>query len=132
MASIIAVAVMLIGSLGVSNIVLAGIDARRFEFGVLRAVGASRGVLGRLIGAEVLLLALGGCILGTGLGLQGSFTGMRFYRIMAGIELRLVPPIGAIAAGWAMLLGVTMLVVSPLIARVMKARAIELLGATRG
>ncbi len=132
LASIIAVAVMLIGSLGVSNIVLAGIDARRFEFGVLRAVGASRGMLGRLIAAEVIVLVLAACVLGTMLGLQGAFTAMRFYNLFAGIELRLIPQVVPIALGCAMLMALTLLVISPLISRVVRSQARELLGATRG
>jgi putative ABC transport system permease protein len=132
LATAVAVVVMLIGSLGVSNIVLAGIDARRFEFGVLRAIGASRGVLGRLIAAEVIVLVLGASVLGTLFGLQGAFTAMRFYNIFAGIELKLIPQIGPIALGWAMLMVVTLVVISPLIARVARAHPRELLAATRG
>jgi putative ABC transport system permease protein len=132
LASAVAVVVMLIGSLGVSNIVLAGIDARRFEFGVLRAVGARQGMLARLIAAEVVVLVLGACVLGTLFGLQGAFTAMRFYHIFAGLELRLIPQVGPIALGWAMLMVVTLVVVSPLIVRVARAHPRELLAATRG
>lgn len=132
LASVLALVIMFIGSLGVSNIVLAGIDARRFEFGVLRAVGASRGMLGRLIAAEVIVLVIGACVIGTVFGLQGSFTAMRFYNLFAGIELRMIPQVGPIALGWAMLMVLTLAVISPLIARVVRSHARELLAATRG
>lgn len=131
-ASIVALAAMLISSLGVASVVLAGVDARRFEFGVLRAVGASCGLLGRLIVAEVLLLIVTACVLGTTLGLQGSLSAMRLYELLAGIRLRLVPPIDAIAAGWLLLAALTLVVVSPLVVRVTRARARELLASTRG
>ncbi|MBL8747195.1 MAG: ABC transporter permease [Phycisphaerae bacterium] len=132
LASSIAVAVMLIGSLGVSNIVLAGIDARRFEFGVLRAVGASRGMLGRLIAAEVIVLVLSACVLGTMMGMQAAFTAARFYEIFAGVRVRPIPQAGPIALGCLMLMLVTLAVISPLIARVVRSSARELLSATRG
>lgn len=131
-ASLVALATMLIGGLGVGNIVLAGIDARRFEFGVLRAVGASRGVLGRLILGEVVILVLAAFVLGPPLGLQGSYTGMRFQRILMGIELRLIPQPGAIALGCALLMALTLLMVAPMIRRLTSTPARELLAATRG
>lgn len=132
LASVVAVAVMLIGSLGVSNIILAGIDARRFEFGVLRAVGASRGVLGRLIVGEVLVVVVAACIIGTALGLHGAFTGARFQRLLAGIDLTITPPVRPILMGWGLLTLVTLLVALPMILRLARSRPRDLLGATRG
>lgn len=132
MASILALVAMLICSLGVANVVLAGIDARRFEFGVLRAVGASRGLVGRLITGEVVLLVLVASILGTLLGLQASNVGVILYRLLGGITMQLRPDAGAIGLAWAMLMVVTLGVTGPLIIRLMRATARELLASTRG
>jgi putative ABC transport system permease protein len=131
-ASIVALAAMLISSLGVANVVLAGIDARRFEFGVLRAVGASRGLVGRLIVGEVVLLVLTASILGTLLGVQASNVAVTLYRLLAGIRLQLRPDAGAIGLAWGMLLVVTLGVTGPLIVRVVRTSARELLASTRG
>jgi len=98
--SSVAVAAILIACLGVGNVILAGIEARAFEFGVLRAVGASGPLLTRLVLIEALIMGLAGCLLGTGLGLQGAWSEMRLYRQLAGLDLALRPPIGPIAAGW--------------------------------
>jgi len=131
-ASAIAVAAMLIGCLGVGNIVLAGIDARRFEFGVLRAVGADSWTVGRLVLGEVLLTAITACVLGTGLGIQGSFAGLRMYELLAGLRLNLRPPAAPILLGWAILIVLTLAVAAPLVARLVKQKPRELLGATKG
>lgn len=131
-ASAVAIAAMVIGCLGVVNIVVAGIDARRHEFGVLRAVGAGRGLLARLLIGEVLIIVVTAGILGTLMGLQGSWAGIRLHRMLAGLELSLRPPPEPIALGWAMLFVLTLVFVTPIIIRVAMRRPRELLGATRG
>lgn len=131
-ATMIALAAMLIGGLGVGNVVVAGIDARRFELGVLRAVGGSGWTVTRLLLAEVLLIALTACILGTLFGTHASWSEMRMYRLLAGLELSLRPPVGAIALGWAMLTTLTLGIVLPVVLRVTRAPARALLFSTRG
>lgn len=131
-ASIIAAVAMLIGCFGASQVVVAGIDARRFEFGVLRAIGADSGLLARLLVGEVMLIALTACILGTLLGLQESWASVRLHAALGGLELKLRPPPGPIAAGWAMLFALTLSVTLPIILRLSAQRPRELLAATRG
>lgn len=131
-ASVISIAAMLIGCLGVVNVVIAGIDARKHEFGVLRAVGAGRSLLARLLIGEVVIIALTSCVLGTLLGLQGSWAGVRLYQLIAGLELNLRPPTEPIALGWGILVMMTLILVLPTIFRVVRLRPRELLGATRG
>lgn len=128
----VAVASMLIGIFGVSNIVIAGIDARRFEFGVLRAVGGHAGLLRRLIIAEVLLLTITGAVLGTLLGLQGAFAGQRIWFTLASISTTFNPPILPIAASWAVLIGLTTLLVLPIANRLAATPVRQLLFSTRG
>jgi putative ABC transport system permease protein len=130
--SAVAVAAMLLGVLGVGNIVIAGIDARRFEFGVLRAVGANGALLARLIAAEVLLVCVTAGVLGTGLGLQGAWAGQRMWELLAGIQTTFAPPPLPIAAGWAILITLTMGMTMPLLRRLAKETPRGLLFATRG
>ncbi len=66
--SVIAFGALLIASLGVANMVIASVHARRFEFGVLRAIGAARGQLIRLVLAEVTLIGLVAGVLGAARG----------------------------------------------------------------
>lgn len=128
----VAIASMLIGIFGVSNIVIAGIDARRFEFGVLRAVGARASLLRRLILAEVLLLTITGAILGTLLGLQGAFAGQRMWTVLASITTQFRPPLLPIAVSWIVLIGLTTLLVLPIAQRLARTPVRQLIFATRG
>lgn len=131
-ASLVAVAAMLIGSLGVGQIVVAGIDARRFEFGVLRALGAGAGVLRRLVLADVALMVISACVIGTMIGLQGSWAGTRLYRVLLGLDVQFVPQWGPIALGWCALAAVTGAIVWPIARGVSRAAPRALLAATRG
>ncbi len=131
-ASAIAIGAMLIGSLGVAGVILAAIDARRHEFGVLRAIGAPPGLLARLLISETLIMALAASVLGTALGLHGSAAAMRMWELLAGLKVSLRPPLLPIGAGWALLIGVTLIVVTPMILRVSRTKPRELLASTRG
>ncbi len=97
----VAIFTMFVCCFGVANLVIAGVHARRYEFGVLRALGAQSNLLTRLVLAEAIIIAIAACILGTCLGLQGTFGGMTLDRIIWGITLTLRPPWLAIAAGCA-------------------------------
>lgn len=130
--SFVAIGAMLIACLGVGNIVVAGIEARRFEFGVLRAVGADRTLVARLVLAEVLLLALGACVLGSALGLQHSWGAAAMNRLLAGIELRLEPPVGPMLLGCAALVALALLAAAAPVAALSRLRPRELLGSVRG
>ena len=132
-ASFIAIGAMLIGCVGVANIVIAGIDARRYEFGVLRAIGAGPAVLSRLIVGEVLLVALNACLLGTAMGVQAAWGGLRLAEVIMKIKgVSAVPPIAPIAIGWSTLLVLTLAFTLPIVVRLSKRRARELLFSTRG
>jgi len=123
----IAIVSMGVASCGVANIVIAGIHARRFEFGVLRAVGAQRGTLVRLILGEALIIALGACVLGTLMGLQGAWAGVRLQRLLNGIELSVEPPWGAIGFGSAVVILLTMGAAAPAVWRLSRRHTRELL-----
>jgi len=97
--SVIAVLSMLIACFGVANVVAAGIQARQFEFGVLRAMGAQRGLLTRLVVGESILIAAAASILGTLMGLQGAWAGRRLDAMLLGLRLEVRPEYAVIAAG---------------------------------
>ena len=99
--SVVAAMSMFIACFGVANVVAASIQARRFEFGVLRAVGAQRWLLTRLILGEALIIALSAGVLGTLMGLQGAWAGRRLNAMLLGIEIRgLIEPM-VIVGGFA-------------------------------
>jgi putative ABC transport system permease protein len=128
----VAVMAMLVACFGVANLVIASIESRRFEFGVLRSVGGSRGLLTRLVVAEAVIVALTAALLGTLLGLQGSLAGQRLYALLLGITLHFRPPGLAIAAGWLVVLVLTLGAAWPAIWRLSRIRPRELLATMKG
>ncbi len=128
----IAFVAMLVACFGVANLIVAGIEARQFEFGVLRAVGAQRGLLNRLVIGEAVLIALTACVLGTMMGVQGSWAGQRLYRLLMGLSLELRPPPLPILAGWWIILSLSLLAAWPAIWRLNRKRPRDLLASMRG
>jgi putative ABC transport system permease protein len=120
---------MLVACFGVANLVIAGVHARRYEFGVLRALGALPNTLTRLILAEAIIIALAACILGTVMGLQGAFGGITLNAHIWGIDLRVKPPVLAIAIGWAFVLVMCVGAAVPTAVSLGRQRARELLAA---
>lgn len=111
--STVAIGAMLVACFGVANLIIAEINARRYEMGVLRAVGASKGQLVRLITAQALIIALSACVLGTGLGIQAAWGGREMNRRVIGIDLESALPLDAIAIAWACAIVLSLLAAAP-------------------
>ncbi|MEM9559757.1 MAG: FtsX-like permease family protein [Planctomycetota bacterium] len=125
--SAVAVGSMLVACFGVANLIVAGIHARRYELGVLRAIGGSRGLLVRLVAGEAIVIALAACVVGTCMGVQAAWAGQRLYETLIGIgDLRLVPPIDAILWGCVFVLSLTLLAAAPAAAWLNRRRPVEL------
>ncbi|MBX3387611.1 MAG: hypothetical protein KF768_13665 [Phycisphaeraceae bacterium] len=130
--SLVAVGAMLVACFGVANLIVAGVQARTFEFGVIRAVGGSPGVLVRLVLAEALIVALAACVMGTLMGAQVSWGGQRMYELMLGLMLTLRLPVLPTAAGWLTVIAITLGAAAPTVLALARRRPRELLGAVRG
>jgi putative ABC transport system permease protein len=130
--SVIAVMSMLVACMGVANMIVAAIDARQFEFGVLRAVGARRGMVLRLVLAEAVLVALTAMALGTLMGLQAVWAGQIVDEMLLGIDLAVRPPWLTIAAGCVVTLVMAVGAAAPAVLALSKRRPRELLAAVRG
>lgn len=128
----IALLSMLIASLGVANVIVSSIQSRQFEFGVLRSVGAHRGLVLRLVAGEAVLIAITACVLGVGMGLQAAWSNQHLDRELFGLDLSFVPPIAAIATGCGFVLVICLLASAPAIARLNSKKPRELLAATKG
>jgi len=107
--SAVAVAAIVIASLGAGSVIAAGVRSRSAQLGVLRTVGAEASLLRRAILAEALLLALAACLLGTAMGVQASLMSNQLNRMLAGLSLRLIVPVGPVAAGWAVVVAAALL-----------------------
>lgn len=130
--STVGIGALLVACFGVANLIIAGIQARQFEFGVLRAVGAQRGLLGRLVMGEALLVALVACILGTAIGLQGSWAGLQINRLAIGLELSFKPQWDAIALGWVLVTAITLAAALPAIWKLLGQSPRQLIAAMKG
>ena len=130
--SSIALAAIVIACFGVGNVVVAGIDARRFEFGVLRAVGAGGGMLARLIVAEVVIVIFAAGVVGTLMGLQASWAGATLYRLLIGLVIEIRPPALPIGAGWIIMAILALGAAAPAAIALSRKKPRELLAATKG
>ncbi|MGQ3412786.1 ABC transporter permease [Natrinema sp. LN54] len=82
---------LLVGSIGIANIMLVSVTERTREIGIMKAVGAqNRDVLGLFL-TEAVILGVIGAILGTGLGLLAGYLGAQY------IEIPLVYPLEYVA-----------------------------------
>ena len=109
----IAIAALLLASLGVGNVVAAGITARGFEFGVLRAVGGAPEVGPRLVLAEIAATAVAAVVTGTALGVHLAWIGVLMYEDLAGIDLSLRIPVVATAIGAVVVVGLALIASLP-------------------
>jgi len=75
----------LVAGLGVVNAMLASVAERRREIGLLRAVGATRSQVHRMILAEMAMLGTGGALIGTALGWAVTFLFLGVARVYLGL-----------------------------------------------
>ena len=99
---------LLVTSLGVVNTVVASVRARRWELGVLRAVGISRGALVRMILAEGLLIGVVTCLLSLAFGLLAGWCGTgisQYVSFFGGLNPALTIPWSHLGLGLTATLG---------------------------
>jgi putative ABC transport system permease protein len=129
--SAIAFIALFLACFGVGNVIIANIHSRRHEYGVLRAAGAQRGLLVRLILGEAGLIAVTGAVVGTALGLHLSWIGAIFYRDYAGIPLQVTIPVTPALIGWLILIVMALLVALPAALSIMRCTPSALLAVGR-
>jgi len=105
--SSVAFAAMLVSALGVTNTIMASIRSRRWQFGVLRSVGVTRGGLLRLVMAEAALLGIVGCGLGLIAGLHMSIDARQFSALIIGYKPPTVVPWAIVWIGMGVVLLIT-------------------------
>lgn len=130
--SLVGVGGMLVACFGVANLIVAGIQARKFEFGVLRAIGAHRGLIARMVLGEAVIIAVAACLVGTAMGVHAAWAGQVVHRLTLGMVLSVRIPLDATLMGWAILTTITIGAAMPAILSVNRAKPRELLGAVRG
>ena len=95
---------LLVTSLGVINTITASVRARRWEFGVLRALGVTRSGLFRMVLADALLIGLITCLLSLAFGIMAGWCGTgisQYVSFFGGMETPLVVPWSRLTFGFA-------------------------------
>jgi putative ABC transport system permease protein len=99
---------------------------------VLRAVGAPRGLLSRLVLGEALLIALTACVVGSVMGVHAAKAGQRVNEALLGIRLTGWPPALPTALGWLAVIVITLGAATPAVVALARKPVRELLAAVRG
>lgn len=131
-ASMIALAALGIACLGVSNLIIAEVASRRFEFGVMRAMGATSGMLARFIVGKIILTALAGCTTGAVLGWQLAMVGKMFHQRLLGLQYQLDWPWDILFAGSGVIILAALWAALPTMWTLMREQPRSLLAAGRG
>ncbi|MEY4786840.1 MAG: hypothetical protein RL692_734, partial [Planctomycetota bacterium] len=128
----VAIGAMALASLAAGGVIAAGIATRSFELGVLEAVGASRGLVSRLILTESLLIGITAGITGSAFGIYLAWMGTRCYRDMAGLELSFEIPVGVVIGGFIAASVAAILAAAPAVRSLTQRSPRELLGGPKG
>jgi putative ABC transport system permease protein len=98
---------LLVTSLGVVNTIMASVRARRWELGVLRALGVTRSAMFRMILVEGLLIGLIACLLSLAFGVLAGWCGTgisQYVSFFGGLPTPLVIPWSKLMFGFSITL----------------------------
>lgn len=132
LASGIAVAALVIACFGLGNLIIANITARRFEYGVLRAIGSDRRMVGRLVFAEAIIVAVTGCVIGAVLGTQLSLAAAYIRNRIFGLGYTPQFPWDVAFMGATAVVIAALIAATPPVLRLMRAHPRVLLASEQG
>ncbi len=98
-----------VAAFGVANLMMASVTARTRQIAVLRAVGATKSQIVRLVLAEAISLGLLGCVMGVALGIQASWSAAEITERIVGISFPCVIPWPNVWMGTALTVAVCVL-----------------------
>ncbi len=110
--SLLPLITLAVAALGVVNTVLSSVRARRWDMGVLRAVGVTRFGLFRMILAEAILVGIVACLLSLGFGVMAGYCGTgitRYINLRGGQIVPLIIPWAKLTIGFGATLGLCLL-----------------------
>jgi putative ABC transport system permease protein len=128
--SVLPLVALAIGCLGVLTVIVSSVRARRWEMGILRALGFTRATLIRLVIAEGLLVGIVACLLSLGFGIMAGWCGTGLTQYMSffgGMQPVLVVPLAALSIGLLVVLSFAALAAVGPAVRVGRTHPLELL-----
>lgn len=105
---LVAVSVV-VAIIGVSNTMALSVMERRREAALLRALGSTRGTMGRMVSIEALLLALVALLIGTALGTFFGWAGVSSLIALEEVSIGVAMPWGRLALIWCAAAGAALL-----------------------
>ena len=100
---------LLVAAVGVANLMTANVTARAKQIAILRAVGATRGLILRMVIGEAAVLGLLGCAMGLTLGLHLAQNITHYVDRMWGFQVRMELPWGYMGLSAALTIGLCVL-----------------------
>ncbi|MFZ4572928.1 MAG: ABC transporter permease [Phycisphaerales bacterium] len=130
--TLVGFAAMIVAGFGVANVIVAGIQSRQYEFGVVRALGAGRWMVSRLVLAEAVVIAIAASIVGTAAGVQAALGDKRLDEAILGIRVNFELPWDRIAIGWGLVLLLSLAAAAPAVIALGRRAPRELLASMKG
>ncbi|MFQ5413276.1 MAG: FtsX-like permease family protein [Phycisphaerae bacterium] len=93
---------LVVAAMGIANLMMVSVRARARQIAVLRAVGAVKSQIIRVVLAEAMTLGLLGCVIGLALGLHMAHSGREVIAHLTGFSPAFVLPVGTFAIGSAL------------------------------
>ncbi len=90
---------LVVAAVGIANLMMVNVQIRARQLAVLRAVGAVKSQVVRLVLAEAIALALIGSVAGLALGIHEAWTDNRVSAALLGFKPEFIIPYGTVAIG---------------------------------
>lgn len=100
---------LVVATIGISNLMMVGVQVRARQFAMLRAVGAQQSQVIRLVLVEAAAVGVVGSVIGILLGLHQAATDNRIYAGLIGFRAEYIVPVGPLAAAVALSVTVCLL-----------------------
>ncbi len=101
--------ILVVAAVGIGNLMMVSVHMRSREIAVLRAVGAQKSQIVRLVLAEAITLGLLGSVIGVALGFHSAYSDNRVAKTLIEVSLEFIAPVGTIALSVALTVTVCLL-----------------------